>query len=60
MRTLQKPKGIRLEITQSMERLNEVLAKKAKEDREELRNNLKDFQEAFSKCNSQRVAKAKF
>jgi DNA recombination protein RmuC len=39
----------RLEITQSMERLNEVLAKKAKEDREELRTTLKDFQEAFSK-----------
>ncbi|MDA9597213.1 DNA recombination protein RmuC [Flavobacteriaceae bacterium] len=39
----------RLEITQSMERLNEVLSKKAKEDREELRITLKDFQEAFSK-----------
>ena len=39
----------RLEITQSMERLNEVLAKKAKEDREELRTTLKDFQESFSK-----------
>ena len=39
----------RLEITQSMERLNEVLAKKAKEDRDELRTALKDFQEAFSK-----------
>ena len=39
----------RLEITQSMERLNEVLAKKAKEDRDELRTTLKDFQEAFSK-----------
>jgi DNA recombination protein RmuC len=32
-----------------MERLNEVLAKKAKEDREELRTTLKDFQESFSK-----------
>ena len=39
----------RLEITQSMERLNEVLAKKAKEDRDELRTTLKDFQETFSK-----------
>ena len=39
----------RLEITQSMERLNEVFAKKAKEDREELRTTLKDFQESFSK-----------
>ena len=39
----------RLEITQSIERLNEVLAKKAKEDREELRTTLKDFQESFSK-----------
>ncbi|MEC8636851.1 MAG: DNA recombination protein RmuC [Bacteroidota bacterium] len=39
----------RLEITQSMERLNEFLAKKAKDDREELRATLKDFQEAFSK-----------
>ena len=39
----------RLEITLSMERLNEVLAKKAKEDRDELRTALKDFQEAFSK-----------
>tara|TARA_B100001057_G_scaffold492518_1_gene585057 strand:+ start:724 stop:2016 length:1293 start_codon:yes stop_codon:yes gene_type:complete len=39
----------RLEITQSMERLNEVLARKAKEDREELRATLKDFQESFSK-----------
>ena len=39
----------RLEITQSMERLNEVLAKKAKEDRDELRTTLNDFQETFSK-----------
>ena len=39
----------RLEITQSIERLNEVLLKKAKEDRDELRNTLKDFQESFSK-----------
>ena len=39
----------RLEITQSIERLNELLAKKAKEDREELRTTLKDFQESFSK-----------
>ncbi len=39
----------RLEITQSIERLNEVLSKKAKEDRDELRNTLKDFQESFSK-----------
>ena len=39
----------RLEITQTIERLNEVLSKKAKEDRDELRNTLKDFQESFSK-----------
>tara|TARA_B100000902_G_C27265843_1_gene893454 strand:- start:332 stop:1615 length:1284 start_codon:yes stop_codon:yes gene_type:complete len=39
----------RLEITQSMERLNKVLAIKAKEDREELRTRLKDFQDSFSK-----------
>ena len=39
----------RLEITQSIERLNEVLSKKAKEDRDELRNTLKDFQESFYK-----------
>ena len=39
----------RLEITQSIERLNEVLSKKGKEDRDELRNTLKDFQESFSK-----------
>ena len=39
----------RLEITQSIERLNEALAKKAKEDREELRTTLKDFQDSFSK-----------
>ena len=39
----------REEITQSIDRLNEVLSKKAKEDREELRTTLKDFQESFSK-----------
>jgi len=39
----------RVEITQSIDRLNEVLSKKAKEDREELRTTLKDFQESFSK-----------
>ena len=39
----------RLEITQTIERLNEVLSKKGKEDRDELRNTLKDFQESFSK-----------
>ncbi len=39
----------RLEITHSIERLNEVLVKKAKEDRDELRRTLKDFQESFSK-----------
>ena len=37
----------REEITQSIDRLNEVLSKKAKEDREELRTTLKDFQESF-------------
>jgi len=34
---------------QAIERLNETLSKKAKDDREELRNTLKDFEEAFSK-----------
>ena len=43
----------REEITQSIDRLNEVIrSKKAKEDREELRTTLKDFQEsAFKECN---------
>lgn len=40
---------IRLELTQSLDRLVETIAKKAKEDREEQRTTLKDFQEAFSK-----------
>ena len=39
---------IRLELTQSLDRLVETIAKKAKEDREEQRTTLKDFQEAFS------------
>ncbi|MEL0201732.1 MAG: DNA recombination protein RmuC, partial [Flavobacteriaceae bacterium] len=39
----------RIEFTQSIERLSEALLKKAKEDRDELRLTLKDFQEAFSK-----------
>ncbi|MGA0431665.1 MAG: DNA recombination protein RmuC [Flavobacteriaceae bacterium] len=39
----------RIEFTQSIERLTESLLKKAKEDREEQRLTLKDFQEAFSK-----------
>ena len=39
----------RLEITQNVGRLNELLAKKAKDDREELRINLKDFQDSFCK-----------
>ena len=42
-------RSTRLEITESMERLNIVLSKKAKDDREELRITLKDFQDAFSK-----------
>ncbi len=39
----------RLELSQSLDRLIETIAKKAKEDREEQRTTLKDFQEAFSK-----------
>ena len=39
----------RLELTQSLDRLVESLGKKAKEDREEQRNTLKDFQETFAK-----------
>jgi DNA recombination protein RmuC len=39
----------RIEFTQSIDRLTESLLKKAKEDREEQRLTLKDFQEAFSK-----------
>ena len=39
----------RIELSQRMEGLGELLAKKAKEDREELRQTLKDFQEVFSK-----------
>ncbi len=39
----------RNELTHSFERLNETLLKKAKDDREELRITLKDFQASFSK-----------
>ena len=39
----------RLELSQSLDRLIETISKKAKEDREEQRTTLKDFQEAFSK-----------
>lgn len=39
----------REELTTSIDRLTEILAQKAKDDREELRTTLKDFQEAFSK-----------
>lgn len=39
----------RKELTRNFERLNETLLKKAKDDREELRNTLKDFQASFSK-----------
>jgi DNA recombination protein RmuC len=39
----------RNELTHSFERLNETLLKKAKDDREELRITLKDFQVSFSK-----------
>jgi DNA recombination protein RmuC len=39
----------RLELSQSLDRLIETIAKKAKEDREEQRTTLKDFQENFSK-----------
>ena len=39
----------RNELTQSIERLNETLIKKAKDDREELRNTLKDFEASFTK-----------
>ncbi|RPG70543.1 MAG: DNA recombination protein RmuC [Flavobacteriaceae bacterium TMED120] len=39
----------RLELTKSLDRLVDTIAKKAKEDREEQRTTLKDFQEAFSK-----------
>ena len=37
------------EFTLSFERLNETLLKKAKDDREELRTTLKDFETSFSK-----------
>ncbi len=39
----------RNELTQSIERLNETLIKKAKDDREELRTTLKDFEASFTK-----------
>jgi len=39
----------RNELTRSFERLNETLLKKAKDDREELRTTLKDFQASFAK-----------
>ena len=39
----------RLELTQGLDRLIDSISKKAKEDREEQRNTLKDFQEVFSK-----------
>ena len=39
----------RKELTQSIDQLNEALNRKAKEDREELRITLKDFQDSFSK-----------
>lgn len=39
----------RNELTRNFERLNETLLKKAKDDRQELRNTLKDFQASFSK-----------
>ncbi len=39
----------RNELTRSFERLNETLLKKAKDDREELRTTLKDFQASFDK-----------
>ena len=39
----------RLELSQSLDRLIETIAKKAKEDPEEQRTTLKDFQDAFSK-----------
>src|SRR5210317_1534353 len=39
----------RNELTHSFERLNETLLKKAKDDREELRTTLKDFQASFTK-----------
>jgi DNA recombination protein RmuC len=39
----------RNELTRSFERLNETLLKKAKDDREELRTALKDFQASFAK-----------
>lgn len=39
----------RLELTQGLDRLIESISKKAKEDREEQRNTLKDFQDVFTK-----------
>ena len=39
----------RNELIQSIERLNETLLKKAKDDREEIRTTLKDFEITFSK-----------
>ena len=39
----------RNELAQSIERVNETLIKKAKDDREELRDTLKDFEASFTK-----------
>ena len=39
----------RNELIQSIERLNEILLRKAKDDREEIRTTLKDFEITFSK-----------
>ena len=52
----------RNELTRSFERLNETLLKKAKDDREELRTTLKDFEASFSKnvANFNLLQKEKF
>ena len=39
----------RIELTQSLQRLNDTILKKAKDDRYELRNTLKEFESSFVK-----------
>ena len=39
----------RIELTQSLQRLNDTILKKAKDDREELKNTLKEFESSFVK-----------
>ena len=39
----------RIELTQSLQRLNDTILKKAKDDRDELRKTLKEFESSFVK-----------